>query len=406
MIPSKFCKPRIFPANSARVPEQCDRIQDIGMDLTLNREKQHEIGRVGILAYKEGTPALAYSMRQFEFGDMALWYAMANKAGTPNYVSLDDFKTNTFDIAAFLTDDNDTFRGTIVLPKLRVNGFSINIGDPDAIVERNFDLVGEDKKLLDEKYYAYDSLAVIDADPIQTLTLDPIAVEYATGKFVSKVLRVRAGAVSELEEDATSTYDANTWRYSAGAVIVQTCENGDLIKVYYVSSTAYDTLWTDHNEPSYSNFLLADSCTILMKVGVGDAAKIYRLQSVGTDIAFERADYKEIGNSEIVLRGSKTETVTIALNKFAEDLTLERILAGGGTDVLIDPRDFVDTIQLRIEVYEDKTKETFKIGYLMTGLTPTTLGTTQAVEDYQVRTTNLEGANCKISHLIAQLAWL
>ncbi len=39
---------------------------------------------------------------------------------------------------AYLTDDAGTVLGSLWYPKLRVAGFSLNIADPDAKIERNF----------------------------------------------------------------------------------------------------------------------------------------------------------------------------------------------------------------------------------------------------------------------------
>jgi len=392
MIHAKYCKPRIFPWNSTREPEQIDRSQDIGGDLTLNREKQYEIGRDGILGYRKGTPAFAYSMRQFEYGQMGFWNSLVNKVnpvGSPYYVTLEDLKTPISDIAAFLTDDNGTFTGSIWFPKLRVNGFSINIGDPDAIVERNFDLVGEDYKILDGKYFAYEKATAV-APGVQTIVLDPVPVAYATDKYIFRVLRVRSGVVSELIEGIGT----NQWQFTAPATVeINDGLTDDVHKVYYESATAYTTLWTNNN--SDSDFLLAESCEISIKVGTG--TRVYRLQSVGIDVAFERTDYKEIGNSEIVQTGVKSKTVTISLNRFSEDFSLEAILAGDTTFPYINPRDFVDNIQLMVKVFSDKTHTAFKIGYLMNNISPTTLATAQPVEDYQTRTNALECDNLKIS---------
>jgi len=43
------------------------------------------------------------------------------------------------------------------------------------------------------------------------------------------------------------------------------------------------------------------------------------------------------------------------------------------------------------------------MGYLITGLTPTTVGTTQAVEANMERTVTLESTNLKISDLESEL---
>jgi len=405
MIHAKYFKPRIFPWNNDRTPEQIDRAQDIGGDLTLNREKVNEIGRDGLLGYRKQTPSFSYSMRQFEYGSMAFWYSLANKEDPESdedvFVDLDDLKTTKSDIAAFLTDDNDTFRGTILFPKLRVNGFSINIGDPDAIIERNFDLVGEDYKLFDGKYFAYNEDLVESGEVIKTVTLDPVAIEYASGKYIFRVLRVRDGEVSELIEDTSSPYADDTYRYSVGTVIVQACEVGDVIKVYYVSDTAYTTTWT--NNDADPDLLLAEYCEIRMKVGVD--SRIYRLQSLGIDVSFARSDKKELGNSEIVQTGVDSKTVAFSLNRFAEDMSLEDILASDNTYPYIDPREFAENIQIQVLVYEEKEHTNFKIGYFSNGISPTSLGTTQGVEVYNERTVALESDNFKVSTELTDLAF-
>jgi len=404
MLHAKFFKPRVFPWNSARVPEQIDRATDISGDLTLNREKIYEIGRNGLLGYRKQTPSFAYSMTQYEFGSMAFWYSLANKttpgSGEDVYVDLDDLSTPKSDIAAFLTDDDNTFRGTILFPKLRVNGFSINIGDPDAAIERSFDLVGEDYKLFDGKFFAYNSDVVETGETEKTITLSPVAVEYASGDYVFRVLRVRAGVVTELTQDEATPFADNTWRYDAGDVIVQDCLVDDLIKVYYVSSTAYATTWTDNDVDP--DLLLAEDVEIRMKVG--SSTRIYKLQSLGIDVAFERTDYKELGNSEVVQTGVNSKTVTIALNRFAEDMSLEKILASDTAYPYLDPRTFAENIKLQILVYGEKEHTNFKIGYLITNITPTKLGTSQAVEAYNQRTVSLESDNLVISADIDDLA--
>lgn len=398
MIHAKMCKPRAFSWNNDRTPEQIDRLQNISGDLTLNREKVYEIGRVGRLGYKKSTPTFAYSATQFEYGSMDFFYALANKetpasGGLDNSVDLDDFAETQMDIAAFLTDDNATFRGSIWFPGLRVNGFSINIGDPDATIERSFDLVGEDYKMIDGKYFAYQKATAAGAST--AIVLSPAAVEIASGDYIFRVLRVRAGVVSELVEttDWSFVSGTNTLTVTGGVAL-------DVIKVYYVSATAYTTTWTDNDTDP--DLLLAEYAEIRLKVGV--STRIYRLQSVGVDIAFDRADYKEIGNSAIVQRGVNNKTVTVALNRFAENFALEDILAADTTYPVINPADFSEAISLQILIYKEKAHTNFAIGYLITGLSPTTVGMSQDVEAYGNRTVALESDNLKISDDITELA--
>jgi len=402
MIHSKMCKPRAFPWNSARAPEQIDRLQNITGDLTLNKEKVYEIGRVGKLGFKQGTPSFAYSATQFEYGSMAFWYDLANKAtpgGAPYDIDLDDLVETQMDIAAFLTDDNSTFRGTILFPGLRVSGFSINIADPAATIERSFKLIGEDYKMLDGNYFSYEQ-GIAAAPGDKAIALDPVPILYAATSYIFRVLRVRAGVVSEL------MYGTGTDQYeydNIDTVTVHNCLVSDLVKVYYPSATAYTTTWTDNDVDP--DLLLAEYSEIRLKVGT--STRIYRLQSVGIDIAFDRADYKEIGNSEVVQRGVNNKTVTVALNRFSENFALEDILASDTTYPYIDPRNFAENIQMQVLIYNNKAHTgDIKIGYLITGLSPTTIGTSQAVETYQQRTVNLESDNLKISSLVSELAFV
>jgi len=402
MIHARMCKPRCFCWNSDRDPEQIDRLQNIGGDQTLNREKVFEIGRVGKLGFKKGTPSFSYSATQFEYGSMAFFYALANKitpVGAPYDVDLDDLVETQTDIAAFLTDDNSTFRGTVWFPGLRVNGFSIKIGAPDATIERSFDLVGEDYKMLDGNYFSFEKATAVAPGDVDVI-LDPVAIEYALGKYIFRVLRVRAGVVSELiEGSGTNQYE---YVVLSATVTVHDCLVGDLIKVYYESATAYTTTWTDND--SDPDLLLAEYAEIRMKVGT--AERIYKLQSVGIDVKLDRADYKEIGNSEVTQRGVNNKTVTIALNRFAEDFSLEYVLASDTTYPFIDPRNFSENIQMQVLIYGNKAHTgNIKIGYLITGLSPTTLGTSQDIETYQVRTCNLESDNFKISSVASELAF-
>jgi len=399
MIHAKATKPRIFPWNSDRDPEQIDRAQEMSGDLTITQEQLYEIGRDGKLGVHKQTPSLSPTLTQYEYGSMAMWRSLANiedpaSGGLQEDVTLEDLKSKIFDIASFLTDDSGAFVGTIHFPKLRINGFSINIADPDATIERSFDLVGEDYKIITDNYLAFQK-ETAGAPGELAITLSPAAIEYASGKRVFRVLRVRSGVVSELIEDNVVAYAANTWRYDAGDVKVQTCLTGDIVKVFYAAASAYTTLWTDNDADADAYF--ADQCDIYLKVGVGADEKIYRLQSVGIDVALTRTDYKEIGNKEIVQTGVSSKTVTVTLGRLLEDFTLEEVLRGSSAYPYIDAREFSSDITLTIKIYTDNTKTTFAMGYKITDLSPTALATGATVEDYGTADNTLESDNFMVT---------
>ena len=407
MINAKFYKPRVFPWASTRAPEQINRAQDIGGDWTANREKVNEIGRELAVGYIRKTPALAWTMTQDEYGSMAFWRSLGNKAepvsGANHYLTLDDFKMNVTEMAAFVTDDSNVFEGTMWFPKLRVNGFSINISAPDAILQRKFDLVGEDFLMLPEKYFSYATGTATNSGSASfDVTLSPIAIQWALNKYIFRVLRLRSGVVTEIIEDETLTLnDTYSYSNSTHKVTVKDCTNGDVIKVFYPSDTIYTTVWTDDDADPVA--LTAEMCEISMKVGTSD--RIYRLQSVGIDTKFTRTDYREIGNSEMVQFGVKDTVVTISLDRYLENFSLEKILAGDPSYPFINPRDFVENIQLQVKVFEEKEHINFKQGYLITKITPTNLGNAQAQQDYGKMTTKLESDNLLISDLESEVAF-
>ncbi len=397
MIHAKATKPFIYPQNGDVAPVQIDRVQDLSGDITLSKDKVYELGRSDLLGYKVNTPSLKYTLKQFEYGSMDFWYKLANVAAPASSaldesIDLDDIKSTFFDITATLTDEDlsTTFRGTIWFPKLRVNGFSINIGDPDAIVERNFDLIGEDYKILLGKYFAYNKKNVV-APGNDATVMSPVAIEYASGDYIFKVVRIRSSVATELEEGSGT----NEWSYNSGTATVttNTCLVGDVIKFYYIASTASTVpAWTDNDTDV--DYLKADSCEIYLKVGAGSDQRVYRLQSVGIDVTFERTDYKELGNATVVQTGVKSKTTKVTLGRLLEEFTLEEVEAGKDPSALdypyIDTRNLSDDITLTVKIFTDSTHTTFKMGYKIANLTPTTISTAATVDDYGKQDNTME----------------
>jgi len=401
MLHSKFVHPWGYPENSERVAAQISRLQDLSGDWAGNKEKQHEIGRDGVLGYKKGKATFTYAPKQFEYGSMAFWYLLANKedpeTGDDHFIDLDDVKSKRIAISTFCTNENDDFIGTFWSPRMRLGGFTINIGDPEAIVERSFNLVGEKYAMIRDNFVTYITDTVeTGEDDKELLLVNP--VEYKTDKYVLQVLRIRSGDVSAIYEGTGE----DQYEYNSGTkvVTIHDCEIGDFVKVYYVTSDVLDTWENNEDDP---DFLLAEYCEVYMKVGSGETERTYRLQTVGLDVSFDRTDYREIGNSEVVQTSSKAETVKITLDRFVENLTLEAILASNPALPLIDPDDFADNIKVLVKIFKDKEHTNFGIGYLATDLSPTAINNAQAVEDFAKRTTSLEGATLKISDLEGDL---
>jgi len=398
MIAGNSTRPRIFGENGVRPEEQIDRAQRFTGDFAQPITKLFELGRLLELGSKKDPATLTGTLEVNETGSMSLIRSFANQADPGSAgdesINLDDIAATKVDIATFLTDDDGTFRGTLHYPKLRVSGFSINIADPDAIVARSFSLVGEDVAVLDGKYLALERATAI-APGAQTIDLSPEPIEYASGKYILKVIRTRAGVVSYLLEDAVPSYAADTWHLEVASgnysIVIQSGLVADEYQVYYVSATAYDTLWTDNDVDP--DAVYANQCSIYLKVGTDPAAYLYRVQSVGIDGTFDRADFKEIGNADVVQSGVNKKTVTVKLGQMAEQFTLDKALAGNPAYPYYNARDFVSNLTLLVKIYTDSTKTTFLKGYKISSLAVTTKAHGATPEEKNPNDSTLESSN-------------
>lgn len=402
MINSTYYKPRIFPLNGDGVDAEIDRAQSIDISTTLNREKVNEIGRDGVVGYIKKSPTVAYSLTQYEYGNLEFWQKLVNTSTLGNNgeteIALSDFKTSYFDICAYLTDDDGTFKGTVWYPGLRTSGFSISIGDPQDIVERSFELVGESAIQWqgDNKYLIYQKEDISSTTTDHVITLDKTCqVDPNTAlKYMQRVLRVRGSTTTELSKSAGDYIE------DATTCTIATVTNGDVIKLYYTSGTAPDTIFTLND--SDVEGIVGDSVSIYLYIpGSGKPSSsdyVYRLQSVTLDVSFDREDIREIGNKDVVARGIKSNTVTVTLGRILETFTIEEVLAGVAADFgKIDVEQLSDQASLIIKFYDDNTKTNFKYGMKAVGLSPTELRGAAAVEEYVTKENVLEGESLIIS---------
>lgn len=405
MINSSYYQPRIFPLNGDVAPAEIDRAQAIDPTVALNREKIEEIGRDGVVGYVKRSPTVAYRLTQLEYGSIEFWRKITNKGDSVNTMTLADFKTPAFDICAYLTDDDTTFRGTMWYPKLRTSGFSINIADPDAIVERSFDLVGEEAIIWQgaNKYFHYvrHEASSGSDDEVDLTAYAPVADPDVDGgepdeaKYILRVVRVRSGVSTELVVTTDYTYSNSTKILSLVSVTT-----ADVYKIYITSSVAPAQIFVPNNTDIPA--LTADSCSIYLYIpasGKPSASDyLYRLQSATLDVAFEREDIKEIGNKRVVQRGIANTTVTCTLGNILEQFTIEEVLRGEVAGYgKIDVEKLTDQASLIIKFFEDSTKTTFKYGLKATGLSPTELRGGAGINAYVNAERSIEGEDLTIT---------
>jgi len=396
--------PKIIPVLGTGDWSNIDRAQSIDKTGTLNKIKVEEIGRDGVVEYVNQPPSVTYRLTQMEYGSISFFNKLANVADNIDTLDLNDFKTSTFDICAFLTDDDGTFKGTQWLPKLRLSGFSINIGSPQALIQRNFDFVGEDwivwqgaNKYLIMKKETIESGDIISGDTIEFTVEDPIAVtDPITGKVIQRVVKISNGVSTELVEDTDYTYE------SGGTLTIEDCILGDVIKYWYTAGSFESGEVPFEENDTDLPAIHADSASIFLASG----NYVYRLQSVTIDVRLERFDISEIGNSEIVLRGVRTKTVTITLGRLLQTFTIEEILAGQVADFgKLDIREFSDKFILRVYLYTDKEKEIgdFEIGFKAIDLAPSEIRGGASIGNYVEAGNTLTGQDLTISTVKATI---
>lgn len=403
MINYSYYKPRIFPINTTATAAEIDRAQSIDPTVALNREKVNEIGRDGVVGYVKKSPTVTYSVRQLEHGNIEFWQKLANCETKGNAaeagLTLNDFKESRSYICAYLTDDDATFRGTIMYPELRVDGFSLAISDPQAIMERNFSLVGESAVIWQgaNKYFieATATLGSAGDDEINLSARAPVEDPDNTGVYLLKVARVRSGVTTDLVLTTDYTYSNST-----KVLTILSPQASDYIKVYYTSGTAPAVQFTNNDVDAPG--LTGECASIYMYIPAsGHPAAtdyVYRLQSVNIDVKFTREDIREIGNKNVVERGIKDKVVTITTGRKLEQFTIEEVLRGVVPNFgKIDVEKLSDDVAIIVKIFSDNTKSTFKYGFLATALSPTDLKNGAAVREYTNADVTLQGENLTIS---------
>jgi hypothetical protein len=394
---SKFC-PRVYPYNGDIAPAEIDRLQSLAGDITLNREKIKEIGNTATVDWRKKIPTLSLTGMQYEYGTIEFWRKLANKSDATTSITQDDFKTSMVDICGYKTDDDGDFIGTVWYPKLRLSRFGINIGDPEAYIERSFDLVGEDEILLlnNNKYFIYRKFTATGGTDEEftisdggTTYPDPVEDPDNSSTYLLRVLRVSGGETTELTEGTDYTYDSGTLKMTVSSTTV-----GDILKVYW-SATTYIT----GEDPFTPNTTDASALSAdMVSIYLATSNYLYRLQNVSIDVSLDRRDYKEVGNNTVTQRGIKDTTTTITLGRMLEAYTIEEVLRGVGGDSYgkIDARKYEDDVSLIVKVYSDDSKSTFKCRYDFSDLSPVGLNADVPVDEYITRNVNLECDNVTI----------
>ena len=410
---SKF-QPEIIPINGSAAAQTISRAQAMDPTGTLNRQKINEIGRLETVGWVKKTPTITYKLTQTEYGSFDFWRKLTNSADSVQTIDLTNFRIASFDIAAFLTDDDGSFRGTLVYPHLRTTSFDLNIGSPDATIERTFNFVGEKAVTFRGNAPYFISVDKTSTGPSDNLidcsvrapAINPdVPVGFSNAqKYIFRLMRTRAGISTLLDPVLDYTYNTGT-----KMVTVVDAQNLDFFRVWFASASAPATLFTKNDVDAAG--LNADTSSIYMYIPASgepnSQAYVYRLQSVALAVAFTRSDLKEIGNPEVVQLGINEYKTTVKLGRILEKFTIEEVLRGAGTDYpVLDISKLSTNVSLIIKIFTDNTKQTLLYGMKLDKLTPTDVTQGAAANQYVKADDSLEGETVIISTDNAQIGGL
>lgn len=403
MISASNLKPRIIPVTGTGLSAEIDRAQSIDPTVSTNREKVEEIGREGTVGWLKKASSVPYRLTQLEYGNIEFWQKLVNSetlgADGQTEITLSDFKSPYFDILAYLTDDDSTFRGTVYYPSLRTAGFSINIGDPQAMIERNFDFTGEIYNIYqgNNKYIIFDSYTCGSGsdNDIDLTAKPPIADPDNPTSYMIRVVQVSGGVSTELVSGTGYTYSNSTKILTITSVTA-----GDIIKYWYSSSSAPTTQFT--NNDSDVAGILGDCVSLYLYIPAsgkpGSSDYLYRVQSASIDVRFDREDLREIGNKNVIQRGIKNSTVTVNIGRKLEQFTIEEVLRGEAAGYgKLDVDKLTDNASFIIKIFSDNTKTTFKYGMRIDNLTATTIKASATKNEYVNGDVTMESEDCIIS---------
>jgi len=407
---TKANKPRIYPYNGDVTPGDMDRVQAFSYGLNQPFEELYEWGREDKMAVDKGILETSSSAAQLEYGTIDTYLKLANLASTPvGGLTLSDFSSSKFDIITVGKDDyNGDLEQIIWSPKMVLDSISINIADSEARMERAFEFSGDFCRILkhDNKNFIYKKETIESgySEDAYDITLDdPVPSENpnVSGKYIERIVRTRSSVNEEL--DLTTDYT-----YNDGTNILQilSATTGDVYKIYYTASS-----WGTAGDPTSLNdaddyFIDADSVTVTLQSGSGDEVELDKLTSLNIVATLNRIQESVIGSNEKIINEVENATVTVSLGGRVKNSTIFEILMGqAGNDFgVLDAELFKDDLILRVKVYEDETKTSFKIGYKSTGLFMTTATPEEGnANEFETESVTLQSDNLKISETLSDI---
>lgn len=352
-------------------------------------------------------PESTVSITQLERGEILTYLTLANLDSEPvGGIDLEDFSSALVDVVAYGRDSfNGTIEETTWYPKTAIKSLNLNIADPNALIERSYDLTGDNEINLqdDNTFLIYvKNVAPTGTTGSYVISLaSPVAVidPNVSGRYIERVDLTRGDTTTTLAEGTDYTYSNGTHNLT-----ITDADAADVYNVYYTSDsfgTAGDPTTVDSGDPC---FLKASYVTVLLSDGIHET-ELDLLSSLTIDVALNRIDESVIGNDEIVLREISDTPVTVSLTGRVKDSTfakafMEKLtLSWGITDV----KDFTDNVRVTVLIYDSAAKDNFLMGYQVEQLSFSSDDTDFTANDFGTISLSATSDNLKITTSIGDL---
>lgn len=355
-----------FVPNKGGVADDFHGISDIKYGETQAADDVFVVGKEDKCGSDKKIPEGTVNFPQFERGQIQTYLTLANLAAEPvGGLDMGDFSSALTDVILYEKDDFDgNLEQTFWFPKCVLNSIAINIADPEAKIERTFDMKNDGRIDLNfgNKYLIHveataqtgdvGSMVVDLSDPI------PVVNPNVSGEYILRVDRTRSGV--------TETLDSTDYSYSTGTndLTIPSTLLGDVYNIYYSAASfgsAGDPTSVDSSDPC---FLKAENVTVTLNDGT-TTVELDLLTSLSITATLNRIDEAVIGKHEKVLKEVEKVDVAVKLSGRVKDSNIAEVFmnkAGqnwGINDVTL----YKENVTLTVKIYSDSTKSTFLIGY-------------------------------------------
>jgi hypothetical protein len=397
-------KPISIPVVNAVAPINWDNVQTFSPATSQPKEDIYQLGQATKIATAKQILEATLSMTQLEHGEIKEFLQLAGKSVEPGAgISITDFNSTLTD---FVLPGKETFEGdleqTLWMQKMVLDSFGLSLNAEERI-ERSYEFSGSNAKIL-----RYDNVALIfksdtagsgvSGSYVIALT-DPAPVENpnVADMFILQLYRIRAGV-------ATRLVDGVDYSYLATNLTITDADEADVYRIWYSATTYGSASDMQVARASINPYIVANNVTVDIDDGVNSLVVLDKLTTMSLTASLNRIDEGVIGSSEKILKEVQSYEVSLSVTSFVKLSEIEEVfMQQAGQDWGIIDFSLFEDVDVAVKIYDEATKETFKIGYKMTGLEFSDNSESYNANEFGEVTLNMSTDNLVISTNIANM---